>query len=470
MDHDLRHVSANSSVDGDVPADRSSESAEWSGEPARGTSGSDDGDAALDGLNAYIRSVGDVRLLSKEQTYELARIIEREEAAFRSELCALSATAQLLLDRWRERSEAGRVTAALAAGYRDGSGRDWSHHIDARMLKLEKLVEERSALRASRKTRDVAREQALGAAIARQIAGSGIGFDVLREIHRALRAHLDASPAADPRLCRRFELTAPGLRPALRRADEALARQDEAKQTFVTHNLRLVVKLAMQYRRMGVPFMDLIQEGNLGLIRAVEKFDHRRGFMFSTYAVWWIRQAMMRVIQNHSRTVRSPSHVWERQVKLRRTEQELSRRLGREPARDELASAMGIGIEEVDRLIATMAPIRSTHAPIPGTDDLRLEDALADDRARDPADDLDDRELCDGLSRLLGCLTPRERRIVELRFGLKGTPVATLAEIGERIGISRERVRQLEGRALMRLREQPSARGLFEALDLAAAG
>jgi RNA polymerase primary sigma factor len=157
-------------------------------------------------------------------------------------------------------------------------------------------------------------------------------------------------------------------------------------------------------------------------------------------------------------------------VKLRRLEHELSRRLGREPARDELAQAMGLSIEEVDRLIATMAPIRSTHALIPGTDDLRLEDALADDRGRDPANDLDDRELCEGLSRLLACLSPRERRIVELRFGLKGTPVATLAEIGQRIGISRERVRQLEGRALTRLREQPAAKNLLAALDLAAAG
>ncbi len=462
MDHDLRPARA----EDDAPG-----SSDWRGEePAKSASASEDTDAALDGLNAYIRSVGDVRLLSKEETYDLARIIEREEAVFRKELSALPATAVLLLDRWRDRSEAGRVTAALAAGYRDGSGRDWSRHIDARMQKLEKLMEERSRLRAARKSRNSARRTELAAAIAKHIAGSGIAFDLLREIHRGLLALLEGAARPDPLERRRLELGAPGVRATLRRAQEALDRQDEAKQTFVTHNLRLVVKLAMQYRKMGVPFMDLIQEGNLGLIRAVEKFDHRRGFMFSTYAVWWIRQAMMRVIQNHSRTVRSPSHVWERQVKLRRIEQELSRRLGREPARDELARALGISIEEIDRLFATMAPIRSTHAPIPGTDDLRLEDALADDRARDPADDLDDREMTDGLSRLLGCLTPRERRIVELRFGLKGTPVATLAEIGERIGISRERVRQLEGRALTRLREQPAARGLFEALDLAAAG
>jgi RNA polymerase sigma factor (sigma-70 family) len=468
MDHDL----SASPVERDASEKGYSGAEDWSGAPARETTprGSEEGDSALDGLNAYIRSVGDVRLLTKEETYTLARAIEKEEAAFRSELNALPATAILLLDRWRDRSDAGRVTAALASGYRDGSGKDWSRHIDARMQKLEKIVAARSELRASRAERGGEREREINASIARHIAGSGIAFEVLRETHRALVALVDAVPASDPDQRRRLEISAPGLRPALRRASQALARQDEAKQTFVTHNLRLVVKLAMQYRKMGVPFMDLIQEGNLGLIRAVEKFDHRRGFMFSTYAVWWIRQAMMRVIQNHSRTVRSPSHVWERQVKLRRLEHELSRRLGREPARDELAQAMGLSIEEVDRLIATMAPIRSTHALIPGTDDLRLEDALADDRGRDPANDLDDRELCEGLSRLLACLSPRERRIVELRFGLKGTPVATLAEIGQRIGISRERVRQLEGRALTRLREQPAAKNLLAALDLAAAG
>jgi RNA polymerase sigma factor (sigma-70 family) len=427
-------------------------------------------EASLDGLNQYIRSVGDLPLLSREQTYELARVIEAQEAVFRAELLALPGTALELLERWRERQRAGRVTAALSAGFRDGSGRDWSRQIDTRMRRLEGLVQRREALARARTERAVRELERLDAEIARQLAGAGIAFEVLLGILRRFQALL-ASPRSRKaaREKQRLGLTLASARARLLRAQRALALQDEAKQTFVTHNLRLVVKLAMQYRRMGVPFMDLIQEGNLGLIRAVEKFDHRRGFMFSTYAVWWIRQAIMRVIQNHSRTVRSPSHVWERQVRFRRVEQDLTRRLGREPMRDELAEALGIGLEEVDRLVTTMAPIRSTHAPLPGTDDLRLEDALSDDCGRDPVDGIDRDEVQREVGELLSCLSPRERKIVELRFGLKGEPVATLAEIGERIGISRERVRQLEGRALTRLRQQPGAMGLLESLQLAAA-
>ncbi len=427
-------------------------------------------EASLDGLNHYIRSVGDLPLLSREQTYDLARVIEAQEVAFRSELLALPGTALEILERWSERQRAGRVTAALSASFRDGSGRDWSRQIDTKMRRLEALVARRESLAAGPGER-VARElERIDAEIGRHLASSGIAFEILIAIQRRFQALL-ASPRSRHamREKRRLGLNVASARARLTRAARALALQDEAKQTFVTHNLRLVVKLAMQYRRMGVPFMDLIQEGNLGLIRAVEKFDHRRGFMFSTYAVWWIRQAIMRVIQNHSRTVRSPSHVWERQVRFRRVEQDLTRRLGREPMRDELALALETTLEEVDRLVTTMAPIRSTHAPLPGTDELRLEDALSDAGHRDPVDGIDREEVHREVGQLLACLSPRERKIVELRFGLKGEPVATLAEIGERIGISRERVRQLEGRALTRLRQQPGARGLLESLQLAAA-
>ena len=419
-----------------------------------------------DGLNNYIRSVGNVPLLSKEQTYELARTIEAQDLAFRKELYSLAGTSLELLERWYERREAGHVTAALSAGYRDGSGRDWGKQIDKKMRKLEKLVAERDALK-SETTKLAARKlEELNEKILKHLLGSGLSIDIVRAIYRKFTELLRASrsrPLAAQK--RRLELNTPAARAALARAENAIELQDIAKQTFVSRNLRLVVKIAMQYRKMGVPFMDLIQEGNLGLIRAVEKFDYRRGFMFSTYAVWWIRQAIMRVIQNQSRTVRAPSHIWERQVRYRRIEADLRRRFGRDPHREELAEAMELPPEEVDRVIATMVPIKSTHAPIPGTDALTLDDSLSDESLTDPVDEIESVQMRRAVGRLLGFLPARERRIVELRFGLKGS-VATLAEIGLEMGISRERVRQLEGRALSVLRDQPGATGLLRSMDI----
>jgi len=419
-----------------------------------------------DGLNNYIRSVGNVPLLSKEQTYELAKTIEAQELVFRKELYSMPGTSIELLERWHERRNAGHVTAALSAGYRDGSGRDWGKQIDTKMRKLERLVADRAVPKASSSRRAVRRVEELDEAILKHLLGANLSIDVVRAIHRKFTQLLEA-PRSRPLAARkrRLELNTPAARAAIARAESAIAVQDEAKQTFVSHNLRLVVKIAMQYRKMGVPFMDLIQEGNLGLIRAVEKFDYRRGFMFSTYAVWWIRQAIMRVIQNQSRTVRAPSHIWERQVRYRRIEADLRRRYGRDPLREEMAEAMELPVDEVERVVATMAPIKSTHAPIPGTDALTLDDSLSDDSLTDPVDDIDDVQMRREVGRLLGLLSPRERRIVELRFGLKGS-FATLAEIGAEIGISRERVRQLEGRALMRLREQPGASDLLRSLDV----
>ena len=148
---------------------------------------------------------------------------------------------------------------------------------------------------------------------------------------------------------------------------------------FAHHNLRLVAKCAHRYRGLGLSFMDLVQEGNLGLIRAIEKFEPERGFMFSTYAVWWIQQAMIRAIQNQRRTVRVPSHICEQQIRLRRVESELAGRLGRDPTGEELAPKMGMSADAVDELVSTLAPIRSLNAPAPGLEDVEFEDLLSDE-------------------------------------------------------------------------------------------
>jgi RNA polymerase sigma factor (sigma-70 family) len=241
-------------------------------------------------------------------------------------------------------------------------------------------------------------------------------------------------------------------RQRLERAERALAGHHRAVQKIAYHNLRLVAKCAHRYRNMGVAFMDLVQEGNLGLIRAIEKFDPDRGFMFSTYAVWWIQQAMIRAVQNQARTVRLPSHVCEQQVRYRRKREELLHTLGRDPSVLEIARALDLPLEQADVLEAALAPVRSIHAPVQGLEEVALEETLEDEQAVDADAALDDARLASDVARLVAQLPPRERKIVSWRFGLDGAEPLTLGEVGRRLGLSRERVRQLEGGAIARLR------------------
>ena len=306
------------------------------------------------------------------------------------------------------------------------------------------------------------------ARIEKALHGSGLSPDLILEIYREFQKLVDAPKTRENTARRRaLGLARPAARVALTRAERALEKRDESKRTFVAHNLKLVVKLARRYRNMGVPYLDLLQEGNLGLIRAVEKFDRGRGFAFSTYAVWWIEQALVRAIQNHSRTVRTPSHIYEHQIRYRRTLEKLRGRLGRNPTRLELAKALELSPEALDRVSATLRPIASLDAVMPGTDDFRLEETLPDQDVEDPVQRIDRSDLARALSRVVEDLEPRDREILAWRYGLDGRPAATLAEIGQRLDLSRERVRQLEARALRRLRDHRDVAGLAASLDIA---
>jgi RNA polymerase primary sigma factor len=247
-----------------------------------------------------------------------------------------------------------------------------------------------------------------------------------------------------------------GRHPLLTASEEvvlakAVERGDQAaKERMINSNLRLVVSIAKRYRGRGVPFGDLIQDGVIGLNRAVEKFDHRKGFKFSTYATWWIRQAVQRSVAGQSRTIRVPTHVHERRNKLRAAARKLEPTLGRPATHEELAEATGLSLLHVDEALDVVEARVSLNRPVGSGEDAELGDLFADENADSP-EDLADEYLRGRAVRLaLAELPELERRILELRYGLEGEP-QSLESIGAELGISRERIRRLEGEALATL-------------------
>ncbi len=263
-----------------------------------------------------------------------------------------------------------------------------------------------------------------------------------------LARRMERGRAAEAKLKRATDLSAAERE----RLEREVQDGEQARKQLIQANSRLVISLAKKYIGRGVPFLDLIQEGNMGLMRAVEKFDYRRGHKFSTYATWWIRQSITRAIADQGRTIRVPVHMSDRIRRLYSVARRLEQTLGREPTPEEIADEMGLPLRKVNWMLHLSQHPLSLEKPLDEDQDTELGDLIEDQSLPTPGDIALQRLLREEIEKVLTALTPREARVLTLRFGLLGTRSHTLKEVGEKFGVTRERIRQIEMEALQRLR------------------
>jgi RNA polymerase primary sigma factor len=479
-------------VDPDEPLDDELADETAQAEPAEG----EDSSAADDALGLYLRQMGAIPLLNREQELTLARRLERERQRFRLAALRSWKTLGRVVDTF-ERVQAGQLavdptidvvtsmklsreqilarmphnletlrhllvsadidfTALLRAGTPTARAR-LRRVLWRRLNKALKLAEEMSPrIELLERWTDELRQDS------RRMSDLALEIDTGNGRSAARREYRTKLVKQLRDLMMGTHATPEDLRRLVRVQERRHATYQQARRELAEGNLRLVVSIAKRYRGRGLAFSDLIQEGNRGLMRAVDKYEHRLGFKFGTYATWWIRQGITRALADHARTVRVPCHQVGTLAAIERVRGELSVANGREPTIEEIAAVLGVSAEETRSLRVVARHPVSLHEPLGGDGERALEDFLNDPEATNPGHAVDQHLLRERIGEVLRSLTPREREVIELRFGLRDGHPRTLEEVARTYGITRERIRQIEARGLLKLRQPMRSERLVE--------